>query len=58
MTNNEKHRQDSALGVDAWVETIENASESEGFSAAAQMLAGDTAPSDEHQHGSLTKESK
>ena len=58
MTNNEKHRQDSALGVDAWVETTENASESEGFSAAAQMLAGDKAPTDEHQHSRATEESK
>ena len=58
MTNNEKHRQDSTLGVDAWVETTENASESEGFSAAAHMLAGDKTPSDEHQHTGQTKESK
>lgn len=58
MTNNEKHRQDSALGVDAWVETTENASESEGFSAAAHMLAGDNTPGDGHQHSDQTKESK
>ena len=58
MTNNEKHRQDSALGVDAWVETTENASESEGFSAAAHMLVGDKTQGDGHQHGGQAKESK
>lgn len=48
MANTEKHRHNSALGVDAWVESTESASESEGFSAAAQMLAGGPAPTDEH----------
>lgn len=48
MANIGKHRQNSALGVDAWVESTESGSESEGFSAAAQMLAGDPAPTDEH----------
>ncbi len=58
MTNNEKHRQDSALGVNSWVETTENARESEGFSAAAHILAGDQAPTDEHQHSKPVGESK
>ena len=58
MTNNEKHRQDSALGVDAWAETTGNASDSEGFSAAAHMLAGDKTQSAEHQHSGKTEESK
>lgn len=50
MTNIEKHRQDSTPGVDAWVETNEHASESEGFSAAAHFLAGDNTPDSAPEH--------
>lgn len=56
MTNSEKHRQESILGVDAWVETGEHSEPSEGFAAAAHFLAGDETPSDEPHHKASQEE--
>ncbi len=46
--SNEKHRQESTLGVDAWVETSEDENTDEGFLAAAKMIAGEDPEPDHH----------
>lgn len=56
MTNSEKHRQDSVLGVDAWVETGEHSEPSQGFAAAAHFLAGDETPADAPHHSADQEE--